>query len=229
MDAQHHPSSGHPILGDSGGRPRHGQLADPAVSEMKFDWEVTHFRECESGHRGRGILLIRADFPVVLLAFAAPHVRPIAVLFGARLDYTDYDLSPPSLCLVDPFSERAYEPHELPQQLLRRTVTIGHPSGGASQFEVRPLVHSPNGSPPIICMPGTRDYYAQPRIGRDAWLLHRHEDAGSLSSLIEQLYSCGLAASDPFPVRELAGATSSESDHTSFEQISRLGSSPTQP
>ncbi len=177
-----------------GGRPPRppAQLADPAVSEAKFEWELSHFLESEPAQRERGILLIRADYPEVLLAFAATRVHPTPVVFGALLDYTDYDHTPPSLRLVDAFTERPYEAGELPLQLLRRTVTLGDGGGGNRQVEIVPLVRAEDRLPPLVYLPGTRDYYDHPGNNRDSWLLHRHRDVGSLESIAEQLYSYGL-------------------------------------
>ena len=210
---------------------RHGQLADPAVSKAKFEWEVTHFRESEAAHRGRGIILIRTEFPEVLLAFAATHIHPAPVVFGAMVDYTDYDHSPPSLRLVDPFTERSYRAEEMPPPLLRRTVTLGRPSGSDARFEVRRLVQSPDGSLPSVCVPGTRDYYGQPGVGRDAWSLDRHNDVGSLASLVEHLYAYAVAASDPYPERVLvqADGLASAADDPLLGEISRPDPGPSPP
>ena len=118
-------------------------------------------------------------------------------MFGALLDYTDYDHTSPSLRLVDPFTERPYEVHELPPQLLRRTVRLGEGTGRDALFEVSPLIRIREGLPPLVRIPGTRDYYGLPTGNRDAWLLHRHLDVGSLGSLAAQLHAYGLGAPDP--------------------------------
>src|SRR6185437_2345886 len=67
----------------------------------------------------RGWLLVEADFPKVLVVFAAPNLKPHAIVFGAAFDYTNYDAAPPSVQIVDPFTGEAYRAKELPTKLNR--------------------------------------------------------------------------------------------------------------
>ena len=67
------------------------RVVDPAVSRMKFEWELAHFVDSERQHRRNGILLLRAAFPEFLLAFANARTGVAHVAFGAILEYTDYD------------------------------------------------------------------------------------------------------------------------------------------
>ena len=46
--------------------------------------------------------------------FAAPQLQPPAIVFGALLDFTNYDLYPPSVRLVNPFTREPYSLKSIP-------------------------------------------------------------------------------------------------------------------
>lgn len=62
------------------------------------------FRQYQDVQRRRGLLLIDAAFPRVVVAVCVPQLRPYVVLFGAVIDYTNWDIEPPSVSIVDPFT-----------------------------------------------------------------------------------------------------------------------------
>ena len=95
------------------------QSTDPAVSRVKFDREVRQFRRLAANYRQRGWFLADATFPIVVVVLAAPKVKPSPVVVGVRFDYTDYDLLPPSVRLVDPFTAEPYTLSTLPTNLPR--------------------------------------------------------------------------------------------------------------
>src|SRR5437773_214417 len=95
------------------------QYADPAVSRVKFDREVAEYRALGAEYRARGWLLLRAEFPLFEVAMAAPQLKPPAMVAGVRLDYTNYDASPPSVRLVNPFTGVPYLFKDLPTALKR--------------------------------------------------------------------------------------------------------------
>ncbi len=78
---------------------------DPDVSRRKFNAEVENLHHQRDNYVKQGIWVLKQEFPTILVAFAKP-LRPAAVVFGALLDFTDYDLRPPSVTLVDPFTSR---------------------------------------------------------------------------------------------------------------------------
>src|SRR6185437_3217307 len=96
------------------------QVVDPRVSRAKFEQQVKWFRDYEDVQRRRGFLLIEAAFPRVVLAVCVPHVRPHAILFGVVIDYTNWDLEPPSLRVVDPFTLRPLLAKELVSAMKRQ-------------------------------------------------------------------------------------------------------------
>src|ERR1700730_11994614 len=83
-------------------------FVDPAVSQRKFDSEVAEWRKRASEHGRRGIVLVDAVFPKAFAVFALPRVRPAHLLFGVELDFTNYDVWPPSLMVVDPLSREPW-------------------------------------------------------------------------------------------------------------------------
>lgn len=65
------------------------------------------------------MLLLAADFPTVLVAFAAPQLKPAPLVFAMLVDYSDYDLLAPSVRFVDPFTATPYKASELPTPMMR--------------------------------------------------------------------------------------------------------------
>src|SRR4051812_41257649 len=113
--------------------------ADPAVARRKFEREVAEYRSAEPSHRKRGWLLVRAEFPTVLVAFLTTRGRPQMVPFAALVDFMDYDAAPPSVVLVDPTTERPLMIEEIltSSPMLRRTAP-GRPPQLQVQLEGAP-------------------------------------------------------------------------------------------
>src|SRR5688572_7142105 len=106
---------------------------DPAVSRQKFHRELAEYRKLEDDHLKRGWWLLKAEFPEVFVVFATPKLNPPCVMFGAVLDFTDYDFQPPSVRLVHPFTQVPYKQNELPNHLLRTVLTPNPPVVGEAQ------------------------------------------------------------------------------------------------
>lgn len=172
-----------------GERPQ--RLVDPAVSRAKFEREVARFRSGESAQRARGVLLLRVEYPVVLVAFAAPHLRPAPVVFGARFDFTDYDLLPPSVRLVNPFNGAPYRQAELPTPLPRHVGEERAEGGPVQPPQALMQAHAPLDIP-FLCLPGVREYHEHPAHTGDSWLLHRARGEGTLGFLVDQLHKYGI-------------------------------------
>jgi hypothetical protein len=195
------------------GRGPRTQAVDPTVSKAKFDAEVRVYQRHEAAHRARGWLLHEAEFPTVFLALAAPQLKPAPLVFGLLLDFTNYDVEPPSLLLVDPLTKRPLATRELATNMPRRQ---------AARIEVAPVPDAPaasevpaaqepeepvvpaapapeaivNLAPPIallqdspsgfpfLCLEGIYEYHQHPAHSGNDWLLHRARGAGTLQAIL---------------------------------------------
>lgn len=175
------------------------QTVDPAVSRTKFEREVALYRGMEGTYRTRGWFLLDAAFPQAFVVFAATRVKPAAVVAGVGIDFTDYDLQPPSVRFVDPFTRRPLTKQELGFGMLRRQVLAGMPPDMAEmmaqhgQQPVSDMIQA-NGpaDPPFLCLPGVREYHDNPAHSGDPWLLHRRSGEGSLAFILEKIWMHGI-------------------------------------
>lgn len=177
---------------------RNEVLADPAVSRAKFNREVARYRELEEEHTHRGWFLIKAEYPEVFVVFGAPQLRPPALVFGVLIDFTDYDLWPPSVKLVDPFTREPYSDKDLPRRLFRQPAAPDVPGDQALAGQsplVQPqdlmVAHDPE-DVPFLCLPGVREYHEHPAHSGDPWLLHKDTGEGTLYFLLEKIYTYGV-------------------------------------
>ena len=175
------------------------QAVDPAVSRAKFDREIAAFRSLAAVYRARGIWLAETDFPTVVVGFVGTKLKPPPMAFAARLDFTNYDVHPPSVTIVHPVTGEAYALHELPTPFWRRVqpkFEVAGPDGRPTQV-LGPMqmlqilqAHNPT-HVPFLCLPGTREYHEHPAHTGDSWLLHRGRGEGTLAYIIEQLAKYG--------------------------------------
>jgi len=174
------------------------QVVDPAVSRAKFDAEIRAYRAIEKDQVRLGWWLLEADFPKVFVVFAAPQLKPPAVICGVQLDFTNYDLEPPSVRLVDPFTRVPYRSNQLPTVMLRRqikSIPALQAAGlaGAQATTDVPLLqaHHPDDIP-FLCVPGVLEYHRHPAHTGDSWLTHRGLGAGTLINLLSVIYQYGV-------------------------------------
>ena len=177
------------------------QYVEPQVSRAKFDREITEYRMLEREYRQRGWLLLRAEYPQILVALAAPQLTPSAVVTGVLFDYSNYDVRPPSVRLVNPFTDEPYKANELPTNL-KRSVESGLPAipgfviapgAQAKMMMQQPLMqaYGPDDIP-FLCVAGVREYHDHPGHSGDAWELHRRTGAGRLVRLLELITKYGV-------------------------------------
>lgn len=177
------------------------QTVDPSVSRAKFDREVGNYRTLESEYRRKGWLMLDAAFPQVLVAFAATRLRPVAIVTAVLLDFTDYDLRPPSVRFVDPFTREPVKSKDLGFRMFRRQAGATAPNAFAMVPGVGLVPHVPgqeliqtNGpeEEPFLCLPGIREYHDNPAHSGDQWLLHRNSGEGCLAFILEKIWSYGV-------------------------------------
>lgn len=187
------------------------QFVDPQVSRAKFEREISEYRQLEADYRRRGWLLVRAEFPSVLVALAAPQLAPPAIITGVAFDYTNYDMQPPSVRLVDPFTAIPYKTKELPTHL-KRSVDAGVspavpglqlPLGAQARLIAQqPLMqwYGPDDIP-FLCIAGVREYHDHPGHSGDPWELHRRAGAGRLVRLLETITKYGVQPISDYQVQ----------------------------
>ena len=172
------------------------QYVDPAVSRAKFNREITDYRSIEADYRARGWFLVKAHWPVAEVVFASTKTKPPTIVTAARFDFTNYDAEPPSVRLIDPFSERFLRSKELPTRLPRMIpgpeLNIpGGPKGRLNTAQDLMQAHSPEDLP-FLCVPGVKEYHDHPGHSGDPWELHRSTGEGRLVHLLGVISRYGL-------------------------------------
>jgi hypothetical protein len=179
------------------------------VSRAKFAREIAQYFKLEDEHIRRGWLLVKHEWPEVFVVFGVPQLRPPAILFGALIDFTDYDFYPPSVTLVHPFTRVPYKMNEVPSSL-QRTVPAQVPPQILAMMGVAPNLQMQQQQPllvaftpdeiPFLCVAGTYEYHNNPGHTADSWFAHRGtENEGTLYYLLNILYQYGTA-----PITEYA-------------------------
>lgn len=170
------------------------QQVDLQVSRSKFDRELADFIQAQTYHKQRGIVLLGASFPFIQLAFYAYRARPILLAFTVQLDFTNYDVEPPSLRFIDFLTG-----NELTQPALNIEFTryqkIIQPNGVTAFQPLMNLIqsHQPD-QIPFVCIPGLYEYHQHPAHSDDPWLLRRDSGEGRLGFIIDQLHTYGTEA-----------------------------------
>ena len=155
-------------------------VVDPEVTRLKFERELELWHENEDAYRRRGWLLLGRCERHVDVGFLGrlPLVQQMVIVMTAcvRIDFTNYDLWPPSVEFIDPFTGEYAQPpvqalvesDEGPQNL----VVQGHPETNR----------------PFFCVAGIRQYHDHPQHSGDSWLLHRHTGEGSLATICDRIW-----------------------------------------
>lgn len=183
-------------------------LVDPAISRIKFERELAEYGLLQREHMRRGWWVLEAEYPKVFIVYASPRLKPPAVIFGASLDFTNYDLWPPSVTLVDPFTREPYRAKGLPTTLLRQRKVSAAPLEGLAEVQGQEILelgrllqwHSEDDIP-FLCVPGVREYHHHPAHTGDSWLLHRRTGTGTLFFLLDVLYKYGVQPIDGYNVQ----------------------------
>lgn len=177
------------------------QSADPAVSRGKFACEIADFRSLAEQYGARGWFLAEACFPRAFVVLAAPQLSPPPLITGVLFDYTDYDLQPPSVRLVNAFTREPWAGDKLPTTLRRRVEGppvqiqgLQLPPGvaGPMIMQEQSLIQAYPDGVPFLCIAGVREYHDHPAHSGDAWELHRPAGAGRLVRILEVIDTYGL-------------------------------------
>lgn len=166
-------------------------VVDPAVSRVKFEREVALYRENSDDYIARGWWMVKAEFPQVLVIFGKPVVAPTLAPFGALVDFSNYDAWPPSVQLVNPFTQVPFKANEVPMPPLPRRRNKDNPQ--LPQYEH--LLQSESAEAiPFICAPGIREYHENPAHSGDSWFTHRKRGEGTLYFILDLLSTYGIGA-----------------------------------
>lgn len=166
-------------------------VVDPAVARTKFEREVALYRENSDDYIARGWWMIKAEFPEVAVAFATPTISPPMAPFGALIDFTNYDAWPPSVRLVNPFTQAPFKASEVPIPLLPRRRNADNLQ--LPQHENLLQSEAPEAIP-FICVPGIREYHEHPAHSGDSWFVYRNRGEGTLYFILNLLGTYGLGA-----------------------------------
>lgn len=171
------------------------QTVDIEVSLKKFEHELDVFKKRIDVHRKNGIILLEATFPNIELLFMATQLIPSPVVFSVRINFENYDLEPPSVLFINPFTRELLRINQVLTHFFKKNgldqqgKMIGQALLQAETLE----------SIPFLCIPGVREYHNHPFHTGDSWLLHRKLGGeGSLSYLIDKLYDYGISAISTF-------------------------------
>ena len=172
------------------------QYVDPVVSCAKFDRELTEYQSLEADYHARGWFLAKAHWPVIVVVLASKKTSPPTIVTAVQFDYTNYDVEPPSVRLIDPFSGRCLLNKELPIRFLRRIPgqEVSLPGGPKVQFNAAQdlmQAHSPEDLP-FLCISGVKEYHDHPGHSGDPWEIHRAAGEGRIVRLLEVISKYSL-------------------------------------
>lgn len=180
------------------------QTVDPEVSRAKFDREIGWFLGQAGVYRAQGCFLIEASFPTAFFILAPPKIKPQLIGASVEIDFSNYDLRPPSVVFVDPFRRQPIARKDLQLKMLRRSPLPGLPTEIVPALpqttvqltdfiQANSMEHAP-----FLCMAGVREYHDNPAHSGDSWLLHRGSGEGCLAFVLYQIIKYGLT-----PVEQL--------------------------
>jgi hypothetical protein len=167
------------------------QYVQAEISRSKFVSEVEEFYKIQDIWRSKGVICLKAEFPTAQFVFVAPSIKPPAVAFAVSIDFTNYDVEPPSIVFINPFSGVPIKRKELGGlQFIQHKMTTINVNGQSLQAQQPQdlLVGQPE-EYPFLCLPGVREYHNHPQHSGDPWLLHRNAGGeGTLGFLLTKLH-----------------------------------------
>lgn len=161
-------------------------FVDPIVCRTKFNREVDNFRQLANEYHRRGVWLVDATFPDVFITLSATNVRPAIVVFGVVINFENYDVQPPSLRFVDPFTRQPLKASQIGTGF--PVITGTNPQG---QQNLQTLIQAFTDERPFLCMRGVREYHDTPAHSGDSWFLYRNTGVGTLAYLVHALVKHG--------------------------------------
>lgn len=182
--------------------------ADPTVVRRKVEREIAGYFERQEHFRSRGIWVLQYDFPQLLVAFVATKVKPYPIApYGVLIDLSNYDVEPPSVQFVNPFTKQLLKRSEIPTELARLRVIAGaqeqmmaavgaqgvHPMQGVGIVQQKDVLLQSwsEDDRPFVCLQGVLEYHRNPGHTGDSWWLYRSKGAGGILRLLDLLARYG--------------------------------------
>jgi hypothetical protein len=183
------------------------QFADERVTLAKFERQVNDFETHAAAYRKEGVISLKIKFPVFEFAFLARETliptnlqantdvnskisiyRPVPFfIFAIRLDYSNFDVSPPSLRVINPFTSEldsnvGYPPFITPHQQNQNSLI--DPS---QKLINQNILLTDNDGRLFICLRGLKEYHEHPHHNGDSWFLYRIKGKGNIINVLDQL------------------------------------------
>ncbi len=159
------------------------QFVDPEITRIKFEQEYSEFQKLQEDYRKRGVLCLGKSPHSVDFMFIAHHLRPQAILLAVNIDFTNWDVEPPSVTFIDPFTKNFLKGEEISAQLIQVL-----PNGVNLN-----LIQGKGDIKPFLCIPGIKEYHSHPAHSGDRWMLYRDQGEGKLCTILEQIYKHSIA------------------------------------
>lgn len=183
---------------------------DARVSRAKYERELARLIDQQDILQSKGIFLLRSpSYPILDFVYVPRHPLKVAIptvsagriilpqgtvllmqadlpslaarAFKARFDVTDYDLHPPSVEFLDPWTG---EPLSY-ATMFRALEFEEHRKAHVVLLGDHPITHKP-----FLCLRGIREYHEHPQHSGDDWLLYRN--TMSLFSIVMSLWRVSI-------------------------------------
>lgn len=170
------------------------QYSDVDVSRKKFGDEVSTFLRAQSDWRERGVFLVYNEFPKLEFVFSCPQLKPPSIAFAVLLDFTNYDIEPPSVVFIDPFTRNSLLRKDIAVNFFQLNLPKDNPMlVPGMMIQPQDLLQGLPDDVPFFCIRGVREYHNHPTHTGDSWFLYRTRGEGRLSYLLDQLYNYSIA------------------------------------
>lgn len=174
------------------------QFVDPQVTRSKFDEQVTIFKNNELDYRKKGIFLLECEFPNLLFMATAPQLAPPPILYGIRINFTNYNVIAPSVKLVHPHTGEPLLTKNIRSTMPRLVVPKSNDGSVLPPKPIDLLQTHGQEREPFICLPGIREYHDHPAHTGDSWLLHKDTGEGTLDFILDKIWLYGITTVGSF-------------------------------
>ena len=167
-------------------------MADPEVTTLKFEQELVKFRAVEELYKAKGIICTKVAYPSTYFIFGAPKLIPIPLVFSVRVNFTNYDVEPPSVTFINPFTNEVLKREQIPISFIQLNPN--------NPFQPQDLLQGVGDIVPFFCIPGIKEYHDHPAHSGDPWFLYRTKGEGGLLFILDQLYNSSIPSAKGYNV-----------------------------